>query len=65
MKSAQGVCEARMFGTLVREKTKAQLFDPTQALKLGRVDQTHHQLTLIAVGAKPDDVVNWISIDAF
>jgi hypothetical protein len=50
---------------LVSVKAEPELFDAPQALKLNRVNQAHHQLTLAIVGAKANDVVNWIAIDSF
>jgi len=39
--------------------------DAPQSLKFGRVNQTHHQAAFVSIGAKADDVVNRIAIDAF
>jgi hypothetical protein len=39
--------------------------DAPQSLKFGRVNKTHHQAALVSIGAKADDVVNRIAIDAF
>ena len=54
-----------MLRTLVSVETETELFDSTEPLKLSRVDQLHHQLAFIRVGAKANDVVDRIAIDAF
>ena len=41
------------------------MFDATQSLELRRIDQSHHQLAFVGIGLQPNDVVNWIAIDAF
>jgi hypothetical protein len=45
-------------------KAKPKLLDATQALKLGRIDQAHHQLSFVGIGAEADNVVDRIPIDA-
>src|SRR5690349_13951725 len=54
-----------MFGALICEKTKAELLDATQTLKLRGIDQAHHQFAFIRVSLQTNDVVNWIAVDAF
>ena len=54
-----------MFRTLVGVETETELLDAAQTLKLGSVDQSHHQLPFIGISLETDDVVNWIAIDAF
>ena len=65
VKRAERVGEARMFCALIGVESEPELLDAPQSLKLRRVDQTHHQLAFIRVGAKANDVVNGIAIDAF
>ena len=65
MKGAERVCEARMFRALIGIEAQAELLDASQSLKLARVDQTHHQLAFIGIGAKANDVVDRIAIDSF
>ena len=57
--------EARVFGALVCEEAKPELFDAAQSLKFRRVDQLHHQFAFISIGSKTNDVVNWVAIDTF
>ena len=57
--------EARVLGPLIGVERKPQLLDAAQTLKLGRVDQTHHQLSFAAIGAKTDDVMDRIAVDTF
>jgi hypothetical protein len=54
--------EARVFGTLVRVKAEAQLFDPTETLKLRRVDQSNYQSAL-GVITQRNDVVDRVAVD--
>ena len=53
-----------MLRALVGIKAEAQLLDTPQSLKFGRVNQTHHQAAFVSVGAKADDVVYRIAVDA-
>jgi hypothetical protein len=54
-----------MLGALISVQTQTELLDAAQALKLGRVDQAHHQLAFVSVRAKANDVMNRISIYTF
>ena len=54
-----------MFRALISVETQTELFDASQSLKLRRVDQTHHQLAFVCIGAKANDVVDRIAIDSF
>ena len=54
-----------MFRALVSVETETELLDAAQTLKLRSVDQSHHQLAFIGISLETDDVVNWITIDAF
>src|SRR5215212_6049513 len=65
MKCAERMSEARMLRALVRVETKTELFDAAQALKLGSINQSHHQLAFVGISLQTDDIVNWIAIDAF
>src|SRR6266536_3143891 len=65
MKCAQRMCKTRVLRALVGIETETELLNASQSLKFGRVDQTHHQLAFICVGAKANDVVNRIAIDSF
>src|SRR6266576_2168699 len=65
VKGAEGMCKTRMLRTLVSVETKSELLDATQPLKFRRVNQTHHQLAFVGVGAKTNDVVDRIAIDSF
>lgn len=62
---AKAVSKARVFRTLIGIKAQAKLLDTPQPLKLGRVDQTDHQLAIFRVGAETDYVVNRIAIYSF
>jgi hypothetical protein len=63
MRRAKAVRKARMFRSLVRIKSQAQLFDATQALELWRVDQLNDQSTLGVIPQR-NDVVNGVAIDS-
>jgi len=65
MEGAERMREARVFRALIGIESESQLLDPSQALKLRRVDQTHHQLAFAAVSAKANNVVDRIAIDSF
>src|SRR6185369_155878 len=65
MESAERVGEAGVFCALIGVESQSQLFDPSQPLKLPRVDQTHHQLAFATVSAKANYVVDRIAIDSF
>ena len=65
MESAERVGEAGVFCALIGIESQSQLFDPSQPLKLLRVDQTHHQLAFATVSAKANYVVDRIAIDSF
>src|SRR5882724_3513081 len=65
MKCAKRMSKARVFRALVGVEPEAQLLDASQPLKLRCVDQVHDQGAFVVVGAKPNDVVNWIAIDSF
>jgi hypothetical protein len=54
-----------MLCTLVSVESESELLDATQSLKFRRVDQTHHQLACVGVGAKANDVMDRIAIDSF
>src|ERR1043165_5260740 len=62
MRCAEAVGEARVLGSLVRVETQPQLLDSSQPLKLWRVDQPNHQLTL-GVIAQRNDVMNRVAVD--
>ncbi len=53
-----------MLRALIGIKAEAQLLNTSQSLKFRGVNQTHHQLAFVSIGAKADDVVNRIAIDA-
>ena len=65
MKRAQRVSKTRMLRALVSVESESELLDASQSLKFRRVDQTHHQLAFVGVGAKTNDVMNRIAIDSF
>jgi len=65
MESAQRMGEARVFCALIGIESQSQLLNPSQSLKLLRVDQTHHQLAFATVSAKANYVVDRIAIDSF
>src|SRR6478672_2858465 len=65
MESAERMSEARMFCALISEQSEAELLDATQSLKVGRVDQLHHQLAFVRFGSKANYVVNGIAVDTF
>src|ERR1041385_2710216 len=57
--------ETRMLGALVGVEAQTELFDATQSLKFGRINEAHHQFAFAVVGANANDVVNRISINSF
>ena len=54
-----------MLCALIGVERESELLDAAQALKLRRVNQAHHQTPFVRVGAKADDVVNRVAVDAF
>jgi hypothetical protein len=64
MKRAETVSESRVLGPLIGVETKAKLFDATQPLKFGRVDQSNHQLALGVVVTQRNDIVDGIAVDS-
>src|SRR6266540_4938981 len=65
MKRAQRMCKTRVLRALVGIESETELLNASQSLKFGRVDQTHHQLAFVGIGAKANDVVDRIAIDSF
>ena len=65
MEGAERVGEAGVFRALIGIESQSQLFDPSQSLKLLRVDQTHHQLAFATVSTEANYVVDRIAIDSF
>src|SRR6266702_8672064 len=49
MQGAQAVSEARMFGALIGIKAQTELLDAPQTLKLGRIDQTDQQSSVVCI----------------
>ncbi len=62
---AERVGKSGVLRALISVETQSELLDSPQPLKFRRVNQAHHQLAFVRVGAKTDDVVNRIAIDAF
>ena len=64
MQRAQAVCEPRVLGALIGVKPQTELLDATQSLKFWCVDQANQQPSFVIIGAKADNVVNRIAINA-
>ena len=64
MQRAQAVCEPRVLGALIGVKPQTELLNAAQPLKFWCVDQPNQQPSFVIVGAKADDVVNRIAINA-
>ena len=54
-----------LFRSLIGIEPKPELLDAPQSLKLRCVDQTHHQFAFVSVCAKPNNVMDRISINSF
>jgi hypothetical protein len=59
------VRESRMFCRLIRKIREPKLPDPTQPLKLRRIDQRPRQLPLVRIGRDAYDVVDRVSVNSF
>src|SRR5262245_36567411 len=58
MQCAEAVRKTRVLGSLIGQKSDAKLSYPAQALKFGRVYQTHQKLTFGVIGSKADYIMN-------
>jgi ethanolamine utilization microcompartment shell protein EutL len=57
--------ETGVLRALISKETQPKLFNAAEALEFRSVDQTDHQIAFGIIGAKSDDVVNWIAVDSF
>ena len=53
-----------MLRALISIKSQPQLLDAPQALKLRRINQAHEQLAFRRIGAKTNDVMHGIAVNA-
>src|SRR5215831_4993365 len=64
VKRSQAVCESRVLSALIGIESETELFDASQSLKFGRIDQPNHQLFRCTFVAQWDDVMNRIAINS-